>query len=67
MHLPEGTEIVQVERLRSARGGEARQFAETSGAAALLTMTQTSCDDCTQVVECATRLYAASRHLTSTC
>ena len=46
---------------RSARGGEARQLGEARGAA-LLTMTRTSYDDLSQVVEYATHLYAASRH-----
>ena len=46
---------------RSARGGEARQLGEARGAA-LLTMTRTSYDDHSQVVEYATHLYAASRH-----
>jgi GntR family transcriptional regulator len=46
---------------RIARGSEARQLGESRGAA-LLTMTRTSYDDRSQVVEYATHLYAASRH-----
>lgn len=46
---------------RIARGGEARLLGEARGAA-LLTMTRTSYDDRSRVVEYATHLYAASRH-----
>lgn len=46
---------------RTARGGEARQLGEPRGVA-LLTMTRTTYDDRSRVVEYATHLYAASRH-----